>query len=204
MDVSRETEELLTRYGSLIRKWNRAINLVAPASLPDLRRRHIDDSLQLSQLLNRPKGTWLDIGSGGGLPGVVLAIVFRDCDLRVILLESDQRKCAFLRSVKRELSLTNMDIIAERIEDAPPVGADYVSARALAPLANLLPFLVRHMLPSGEAYFLKGRSWRDELRDVQDDWRFKITFFPSITDPNAAILKISEVTHVHSADHRNR
>lgn len=204
MDVSRETEELIARYEELIKKWNPTINLVAPASIGALRQRHIDDSLQIAALVQNPTGLWLDIGSGGGLPGLVLAIAFRNCDLHVVLLESDKRKCAFLRSVKRELSLTKLDILAARIEDARPMGANYISARALAPIVNLLPYVDRHMAQEGSAYLMKGRAWRDELLLVQDNWRFKLTSFPSITDPDAAILKISEVTHVPAADHRNR
>jgi 16S rRNA (guanine527-N7)-methyltransferase len=113
----------------------------------------------------------------------------------VCLVESDQRKSAFLRTVIRELSLQNVSILTGRIENVPPLGANFVSARALAPLSALLSMVQRHMHQNGTAIFLKGRSWKAECDEARKEWRFDVTSFPSKTDPDAAILKITGVSH---------
>ena len=195
MSVSRETEELFREYEAIARVWNPKINLVAPATLQDFRFRHIEDSLQLVDMIHRPTGKWVDIGSGGGLPGLVLAIAHRNEPVAFTFVESDKRKCQFLRTVARELGLTNTCVISERIETLAPIGADVMSARALAALPLLLRFVERHLSSDGTALLMKGRSWRDEVKDAKDDWQFDLETFTSRTDPEAAILKISGVSH---------
>ena len=195
MSVSRETGERLEIYSALLRKWNPAINLVAPSTLDDLQQRHIADCLQLTELVDQPQGHWLDIGSGGGLPGIVLAAAWADRDLRVSLVESDSRKCAFLRSIIRDLSLPKVTVHACRIEDLSPQNADYLSARALAPLDKLLPFLQRHLAPQGEAWLLKGRKWQQEADEAAKHWHFRYEAFTSKTDPEAAILNVRDIAH---------
>lgn len=194
-DVSRETEELFGAYHELVKLWNPKINLVAPSTLDDFRQRHINDSLQIADIAHQPSGTWTDIGSGGGLPGLIMAINFRNKPISFKFIESDKRKCQFLRTVSRELQLENVSVISERIEQVPPIGADFVSARALAPLPLLLNYVHRHLSPSGVAYLMKGKSWRDEVGTARDDWQFDVEDFTSKTDPEAAILKISGVSH---------
>ena len=195
MIVSRETHERLTAYEALVRKWNAKINLVAPSTLPEFNSRHIQDSIQIFDHVQFPEGNWVDLGSGGGLPGIVVSIYAQKAPLTVSLVESDQRKSAFLRTVIRELSLQNVSIMTGRIENVPPLAANFVSARALAPLSVLLSMVQRHMHQDGTAIFLKGRSWKAECEKARREWRFDVTSFPSKTDPDAAILKITGVSH---------
>lgn len=195
MIVSRETHERLVAYEALVRKWNAKINLVAPSTLPEFNSRHIQDSIQIFDHVQFLQGNWVDLGSGGGLPGIVVSIYAQKAPLTVSLVESDQRKSAFLRTVIRELSLQNVSILTGRIENVPPLAANFVSARALAPLSVLLSMVQRHMQQDGTAIFLKGRSWKAECDEARKEWRFDVTSFPSKTDPDAAILKITGVSH---------
>jgi len=195
MIVSRETHERLIAYEALVRKWNAKINLVAPSTLPEFNSRHIQDSIQIFDHVQFPEGNWVDLGSGGGLPGIVVSIYAQKAPLTVSLVESDQRKSAFLRTVIRELSLQNVSILTGRIENVPPLAANFVSARALAPLSVLLSMVQRHMHQDGTAIFLKGRSWKAECEEARKEWRFDVTSYPSKTDPDAAILKITGVSH---------
>ncbi|MDO5704407.1 MAG: class I SAM-dependent methyltransferase, partial [Paracoccus sp. (in: a-proteobacteria)] len=105
MNVSRETAEKLAVYATLLRKWNDRINLIAPSTVPDLETRHIHDCFQLARLAHPTQGIWADLGSGGGLPGIVIATASAETETKFVLVESDQRKCAFLRSAVRELEL---------------------------------------------------------------------------------------------------
>ena len=191
MSVSREAS--LAAFASLIRKWNPAINLVASSTLPDLERRHIADSLQLAELVSQPSGLWMDLGSGGGLPGLVVAICHPTCAVR--LIDSDRRKIAFLQTAIRELALSNCTGQAVRVEELPPAGALNLSARALAPLVRLMPYLARHLAQDGTAWLMKGRNWQAELEEAKAAWSFNVAVHPSKTDPSAAILAIRDVRH---------
>lgn len=193
MDVSRETAEKLQEYAALIRKWNPHINLVAPATLADLETRHIEDCLQLLSYVDPDTDSWCDLGSGGGFPGLVLAI--GRPDIAVTLVESDRRKASFLQTVVRELSLGNTRILAERIESIPCLGARNISARALAPLSRLLSHAYLHLDPTGTAWLMKGRNWKSELAEARKAWKFLEVVYPSRTDPEAAILAITEIEH---------
>ncbi|MDO5605350.1 MAG: 16S rRNA (guanine(527)-N(7))-methyltransferase RsmG [Paracoccus sp. (in: a-proteobacteria)] len=195
MSVSRETAELLAGYAALIRKWNPAINLVAPATLAGLEYRHIADSAQLFDLALPDGGSWIDLGSGGGLPAVVIAILARDHPVRFVLVESDRRKSAFLATARRELGLSNIAIENKRIEALVPAQHRYASARALAPLAELLPQLSRLLASTGEAWLLKGRSWREEVAEARACWSFDLQTYQSVTDPESAVLKLRNIEH---------
>lgn len=196
MIVSRETSERLEAYESLIRRWNPRINLVAPATIPDLRVRHIEDSLQIAEYVVPQSGRWADLGSGGGLPGVVMAISFADKDVDFVMVESDQRKSAFLRTCIRELGLVRASVQNARIEIADPLNAAYLSARALAPLPKLMPYLQRHLALDGRAFLMKGQNWQSELEEARIGWRFDVVAHPSRTQDGSAILEISGVDHV--------
>ena len=185
-------EAKLHAFADLLRRWNPSINLVAPSTLDDLWSRHIDDSTQLADLAP-PTGTWLDIGSGGGLPGVVVAICRPD--LQVTLLDSDARKATFLRTCIRELDLANATAVTDRIERHPPAGASHVSARALAPMPKLMPYVVRHLAPGGTAWLMKGERWKDEVDAVKTAWHFDLTDHASRTQPGAAILELTAIRH---------
>lgn len=195
-NVSRETEARLREYESLIRRWNPRINLIAPSTLRELRTRHIDDCLQIMRYAAPSEGLWADLGSGGGLPGLVLAIAFADCRTRFLMVESDQRKATFLRTVIRELSLSNASVLNSRIETIDPLKAAYISARALAPLPRLMPYLEKHLANDGQAWLMKGEQWQTELEQARSAWQFSVENHPSTTQSGAAILKISGVSHV--------
>jgi len=192
-DVSRETGDLLRQYESLLIKWNPSINLVAPSTLTDFRKRHVRDSTQIFSLTKEPQGNWIDLGSGGGLPGLVIAILARELPLLVTLVESDKRKAAFLSTCRRELDLPKLTILNQRIEQLPESLYDFASARALAPLADLLPMLDTQLAPHGRALLHKGRNWRDEVAEARRHWDFDLATHDSTTDPDAAILEISEI-----------
>lgn len=188
-DVSRETAERLAVYESVIRKWSRSINLVAPQDLNDIAARHFADSLQLVQFI---KDTPLaDLGSGGGFPGLVVAAALPY--LPVTLIESDTRKAAFLRTAAREMKLPSVTVLSSRIEAAPPRNAGCVTARALAPLPRLLGYVNRHLRPGGTALLMKGAQWRTEVDAARQMWEFRCDAIPSITDPNAAVLNVTEL-----------
>ncbi len=195
--VSRETIDRLESYSDLIRKWNPAINLVAKSTLPDLWQRHIVDSAQLAEFARADDRTWLDLGSGGGLPAIVLAIVFAETrpDLKVTMIESDQRKAVFLRQAISDLGL-DCSVITERIENTAPQAADVVSARALAELPQLIQLAHRHMAEGGQCIFLKGRRFAEEIHNARQIWQFQCDEFPSMTNPEAVILRLQEIRRV--------
>ena len=200
MNVSRETEAKLLKYANLVEKWNPKINLVSRASLSDLWNRHITDSIQVFDAagdLAAKSKKWIDLGSGGGFPGLVVSILANDQVpmLQVTLVESDQRKCAFLRTVKRELDL-NCVILSERIERLDPHGAEILSARALADLTTLLEYTDRHLSKSGKAFLPKGATWENELQEAQQHWKFQFETITSKTDPQAVILAIEGLSRV--------
>ncbi|RJE83451.1 16S rRNA (guanine(527)-N(7))-methyltransferase RsmG [Paracoccus onubensis] len=197
-NVSRETMERLATFRDLVIRWNSRINLVAPSTISEFDSRHIEDCLQISKHVSPESGIWADLGSGGGLPGIVLAIVFSNHPVQFRLLESDQRKAAFLRTVIRELTLENTQVYNRRIEDADPLNAAYLSARALAPLPRLMPYLDRHLAKYGQAWIMKGENWREEVEDARHKWKFNVFPIQSTSRPGAAILKISEVTDAKS------
>lgn len=196
-NVSRETEERLDILCALVEKWNKKINLVAPSTLKDIRQRHIEDSAQLFNLSSETARTWVDLGSGGGFPGLVIAILANDLKptLTVTLIESDARKTVFLRTAARELDLA-VQVTQQRIEHCDPQNADVVSARALAPLPKLFPLVHRHMAKTGHALLPKGAGWRKEVASARASWHFNLTRHDSLTDPDSAILEIRETSHV--------
>lgn len=197
VDVSRETLDRLKTYVALLEKWNPRINLVARSTLGQIWQRHFVDSAQIFHLAPKNAGHWVDLGSGGGFPGLVVATLALELrpEMRVTLVESDTRKATFLRTVIRELGL-NASVIDQRIEAIEPLQADVLSARALADLNMLLGFSALHLDPSGTALFPKGASWEKELHDAQQRWRFCYERFTSKTEAEAVILKIREVSHV--------
>jgi 16S rRNA (guanine527-N7)-methyltransferase len=192
--VSRETMAALEQMEKLIRKWTPAVNLVSRASIDDLWSRHIVDSAQLFQFCPPDVRRWLDVGSGGGLPGLVLAILARELrpSLRFVLVESDSRKAAFLSQAAREIGVS-VDVHCVRIESLPPATADVLSARAFAPLIELLPVATRHLAADGVAIFPKGARYADEIAQAQKEWAFSADIRPSLTQPDAAILIIRKI-----------
>lgn len=196
-DVSRETLARLDAYAALLGKWNPAINLVSKSTLPELWSRHFADSAQLFDLADPSAATWADLGSGGGFPGLVVALLAAEKRprLHVTCVESDRRKATFLATVARETGV-EVAVHSDRIETLTPLEADVVSARALAPLDVLLGFAERHMAPDGQALFLKGTGHVAEVETALAHWAFRLDTIPSRTDPASAILKIGSIRRV--------
>lgn len=184
--VSRETLERLEIYADLLRKWQPRINLVGPSTVPDLWRRHMLDSAQLRPLIPKSAERLVDMGSGAGFPGLVLAIMGVP---EVHLIESDARKGAFLREVSRETE-TPVTLHSMRIESVPPLDADVVTARALAPLVKLLTMARSLLAPEGVCLFPKGQDVAKELTLATKDTMMDIESVPSATDASATILRI--------------
>ncbi len=196
MNVSRETLDRLRAYEALVLKWSQKINLVSRGTLADTWERHIVDSLQVIELAPK-SGKWVDLGSGGGFPGIVAAIcaMEADRDHDVTLVESDARKSAFLRTALREIGIEGT-VITDRIESVPGQGADILTARALTSLDGLLGFAKQHMAERGIALFPKGATWQKEVEAAKEHWDFEAKMHPSTTHPDAVVLEISEVKHV--------
>lgn len=191
--VSRETSDKLHAYVDLVGKWSPKINLISKATLAEVWTRHIEDSVQVAEMIHSSPQDLADLGSGGGLPGVVISILLPDT--RVNLVESDQRKSTFLATCIRELSL-NARIKSGRIEGIDPIIADVVTARALAPLPVLLGYVSRHMKPAGYALLPKGRGAAKELAEARKTWSFICSTTISKTNPEAQILRVEEINRV--------
>ncbi|MCQ8279903.1 16S rRNA (guanine(527)-N(7))-methyltransferase RsmG [Acetobacteraceae bacterium KSS8] len=195
MDVSRETMARLEIFAALLERWNQRINLVSPKDLAQLWPRHIEDSLQLAE--DMPPGMpFVDLGSGGGFPGLILAIATGN---PVTLVESDQRKASFLREAARSTG-TNATVVAKRIEDAEIGPAGVITARALAPLPLLLEWAKRFLQPDGVCLFLKGRNAEDELTAARAEWHMTISRRPSRSSSDGVILRLSEIRRVKEPD----
>jgi 16S rRNA (guanine527-N7)-methyltransferase len=190
--VSRETLDRLTAYETTLRKWQPKINLVGPSTLPDLWRRHFYDSAQLLPLLPDPARVLVDLGSGAGFPGLVLAILGVP---EVHLIESDSRKAAFLREAARVAGVA-VTVHNKRIETVSGLAADVVTARALAPVADLLDWAVPLMGPQRVGLFLKGQALDDELTAAAKSWTMRAERFDSRTDPTGTILRVSGIARV--------
>lgn len=192
-NVSRETIARLTLYEEILRKWQRQINLVSPSTLPDIWKRHFSDSAQLHQL--RPFCRhWVDMGSGAGFPGLITAVLLAEspAPYLVHLIESDQRKCAFLRTVSREMGLV-VQVHNCRIEDLQDdvwSTAEAVSARALAPLADLISFSEKALDNGAKGVFLKGSNVAEELTSDPIFSKYRIAFKPSVTDPRSSVVLV--------------
>lgn len=232
-DVSRETIERLTTYEALLRQWQKAVNLVAPSTLDAVWHRHFADSAQILHLAPAGARSWVDLGSGAGFPGLVVAILLAERDSpppggegvgvgglptadvlrfpppqpsptrgegeaqpQVTLIESDSRKCAFLREVARKTGIT-VEILSTRIEavatqaklDSPEV----VSARALAPLDRLLGLAAPLFTSSTVGVFLKGREAAAEIETAAKAWTFAVEMVPSITETTGRVVVIRDL-----------
>ncbi|MCS6892800.1 MAG: 16S rRNA (guanine(527)-N(7))-methyltransferase RsmG [Rhodovarius sp.] len=190
MKLPAEVSSRIEAYLALLARWNARINLVGPSSPDSWRLRHIEDCLQLLPLLPPGEGPIADLGSGAGLPGLILAAA---TDREVHLVESDQKKCAFLREAIRTMGLSRARVHPIRVEQVrlPPLEA--VTARALAPLARLLPHAHRLLAPGGVAIFPKGRQAEAELTEAARHWHMTVERFGSRTDPEATIFRIRDL-----------
>ncbi|MDQ0137937.1 16S rRNA (guanine527-N7)-methyltransferase [Neorhizobium galegae] len=195
--VSRETQERLEHFSALFQKWAKAINLVAPSTLEELWQRHIADSAQIFQLSPLPY-KWLDLGSGGGFPGVITAIFLAEArDGWVHLVESNQKKAAFLRVALSETGARG-SVHPLRIESASTALPDCerISARALAELDPLLSYTSAWMIgKETRAFFHKGRDYAAEIEKARGRWIFDLIKHQSAVEPDSVILEISNLRH---------
>ncbi len=178
---------------SLLLRWQKTINLISPRDIELVWTRHIADSLQLAALIPPDTDRAIDLGSGAGLPGLVLAIA---TGIPFDLVEADHRKAAFLREAAR-LTGAAATVHATRIEAATIAPARLVTARALAPLATLLGWASKLLAPGGICLFPKGRGAEDELTAAAAQWQMQVHRTTSRTDPSATILRISEICPAH-------
>ena len=185
-NVSRETLEKFKLYETLLIKWQKKINLVAPSTVKDIWLRHFADSAQIKDNLSIDDQI-ADIGAGAGFPGLVLAIF----GFNVTLIESDQRKSMFLKTVMRALSLENCTVMNQRIEDVDQK-FDVVTARALAPLDKLFD-LSYPLINQGKLLFLKGANWQDEI-DQLKNYKYKMSAERSISSEDSTILIFENVS----------
>lgn len=194
--VSRETLDRIDVLCAMVERWNKTINLVARASVPDLRHRHVADSAQIAAFLPDGATHWVDLGAGAGFPGLVVAAHLADTapDCRVTLIEADQRKSVFLREAARAMGIQTR-VMATRIEDAPNQQADVVSARALAGLPRLFILTSLHLRSGGAAIFLKGQEIISEQEDAaRDGWKFDAVQHKSLTDPAGTIMIVRNLS----------
>jgi 16S rRNA (guanine527-N7)-methyltransferase len=194
--VPRETIHRLTRYAEILEHWHKRTNLVSPSTLPVLWSRHFADSAQLCGLAPKAR-LWLDLGSGAGFPGLVVAVIQAGRpDFHMHLVESNRKKCAFLAEVARETK-ASVDIHAMRIEElaecAQSLKPDVVSARALAPLPRLFELAAPFFGEGTKGLFPKGREAEAEIEATRKDWEFDFRLIPSLTSPDSQIVEVTEL-----------
>lgn len=199
-DVSRESRRRLEAFVDLLVKWQRRINLIGPASVDEIWQRHIADGLQLVPLIRPHVRSILDLGSGGGIPGLVVAIALMEQrPVTVHLVESTGKKAAFLRQAAL---LTAAPVIVHdcRIESLAEARrietVDLVTARALAPLPKLLQLAAPWLEAGAYGLFHKGRDVESELTESAKSWRLAFAKHPSVVDPGGCILEVKEIEHV--------
>lgn len=198
--VSRETSERLEAIVALLLKWQSTINLVAPASLPRVWTRHVADSLQLVPLAGEAR-RWVDLGSGGGFPGLVVGAALAERPgTDVTLVESDTRKAAFLREAARiaELPVTVLPNRIEQVAERIAAGVEVVSARALAPLPKLLDLAAPLLAQGALGLFPKGQDVDKELTEASKSWIVEASVIESRTDPSGRILIVRSARRIES------
>lgn len=187
----------LDTYLKLLLQWQRTINLISPDTVDNAWQRHFEDSMQLADFISKDDKSLCDIGSGAGFPGLVLAIMRPDIDCHFI--ESDARKCAFLRTVSRETSCENVTIHNGRIEDVlPDLTPEIITARALGNLERLLEYTQGIWLRNKKLKLLlpKGKNYQHEIDNSKKKYDFDVTVKPSKTDVNAAILIVGNISRI--------
>ena len=197
LNVSRETFLRLKEYEKLLFKWNAKINLVSKSTLDNFWHRHVLDSAQFLSSVGEKAGIWVDLGSGGGLPGLVVAILSDEIEPvnKLFLVEADVRKAVFLKTVCRELGL-KVEVYNNRIEELPPMSANIVSARALSPLKTLCLYAKNHLEKDGVAVFAKGENWKSELVEAQKKWIFSYEAVKSTLHEGSVVLVLRGIKSV--------
>ncbi len=191
--VSRENQVQLREYSDLLMKWNKKINLVSSNSLKDIEQRHILDSIQLLNYIKEKNISVLDLGSGAGLPGIVLSI----CGIKkVVLVESNERKAAFLLQASK-ISFESIEIKNSRAETLSALSCDIVTSRAFADLSSIFNYC-RNIEVKEKFLLLKGKKYEEEIAEARKHWLFKVKIHDSITSKEGKILEITNVKpHTH-------
>ncbi len=188
--VSRETFDRLSIYSNELIKWQARVNLVSPDTIPNLWERHFLDSLQLIKLIPNSTKRILDLGSGAGFPGLIISIAGGK---EVTLVESDMKKCIFMKEVIR-LASANAQVINKRIEDCDVQSVDMITSRALADLNTLLSMAFHFVSRETICLFPKGKNYAMELEQAKQEWSFDVVAHPSITDTSAVVLEITNLS----------
>ncbi len=198
LPVSRETLARLSTFVALLAVRNEQVNLVSPASLGDVWRRHVLDSAQVYPLIPKGARKLCDIGSGGGFPGLVLAAMAAEAGhIHVTLIESIGKKCGFLRDAAAAMGIgPKVTIIQGRAEDQPPARFDVMTARAVAPVTDLLAYAAHLLKPHGTALLLKGAKAEDELTEARRSWNMGVSRVASLSDPSGTLLIIKDFSRV--------
>ncbi len=193
-NVSRETLARLAAFEACLRKWNARINLIGSSDIGAVWTRHIADSMRILPHLP-PTGTIVDLGSGAGFPGLIIAIV---SGRRITLVEADHRKAAFLRECAREIDLP-VTIIADRIERCGLQGIGTITARALARLPQLLDLAFPLLAPDGMCLFFKGHQVAAELTEARPQWQMDVRCHPGASAHDGCLLEVTHLRRVHVA-----
>jgi 16S rRNA (guanine527-N7)-methyltransferase len=202
--VSRETSARLQVYAAMLEDWNTRHNLVSRSTLPDLWRRHMWDSAQLVPMISADVASLVDLGSGAGFPGLVVAELLKQRPgFRAVLYEATAKKCRFLEAVAERLTLP-VTIRSARLEDASPERFDLITARACAPLPHLFAYAQTFWGPGTRALLHKGQSVGVELTEARKSWRIDAQRHPSQSDPSGVILELRELHRVAQRSPRNR
>lgn len=195
--VSRETLSRLKTYASMLEDWSARHNLVSHASLADVWQRHFWDSAQIVGLIPESAKSLVDLGSGAGFPGLILAELLRDRAPRIVLYEATNKKCQFLNAMAERLEL-KVEIRCTRIEDAKRESFDVVTARALAPLDDLLSYAVRFFGNGTFGLFFKGQNIDAELTEAHKSWKMSVNKHPSRSDARGSIIEVRELQRAAS------
>jgi 16S rRNA (guanine527-N7)-methyltransferase len=203
-NVSRETLARLKAYVGLLAEWNTRHNLVSKNSLEDVWRRHVWDSAQLIRFVPESANNLVDLGSGAGFPGLVLAAMLRErLGFKTVLYESIAKKCAFLIAAAERMQI-QVDVRNARMEEARQEPFDLVTARACAPLTKLLGYARPFQGAKTVSLFLKGQNVEAELTEARTSWKLNAVRHDSLTDPSGVILEIRDIEHVASRSQARR
>ncbi len=194
IDVSRETLNGLYEYEVLLSKWSKKINLVSKNTLADIWKRHFLDSGQIINYVEASGKRWVDVGSGAGFPGLVVALLLRDrkIDCDIILVEKNPKKGFFLNAVIRKLNLS-VKVVNENIHSLEPLNADVLTARAFSELNKLIEIAFRHRKKEGTCLFLKGENYRRELDKTLNFWFVDYDIIDSLSSPSGKIIKVKKI-----------
>ena len=194
LNVSRETLNGFYEYETLLSKWNEKINLVSKNTLVDIWERHFLDSGQIIKHVEVSGKRWVDVGSGAGFPGLVVALLLRDrkidCDL--VLVEKNPKKGFFLNEVIRKLNLS-VEVVNDNIDNLEPLNADILTARAFSELNNLMEIAFRHRKKEGICLFLKGENYRIELDKTLNYWFFDYDIIDSLSSSSGKIIRVKKI-----------